>query len=87
MTTRTLPRAGTSAEWAGLGQILRAGFHGAVRLFLDLDAFYRERQRLAELDDRTLRDIGVTRADVEEALSRPEEHFTLARRRGSGRQL
>lgn len=47
-----------------------------------LDALHRERGRLAELDDRILRDIGVTRADVAETLRRPEEHLRLIVRRG-----
>lgn len=38
-----------------------------------LDALERRRQRrqLAGLDDRTLTDIGVSRADVEAELSKP----------------
>jgi uncharacterized protein YjiS (DUF1127 family) len=33
-------------------------------LLATLDASYRARAHLAELDDRMLRDIGITRADV-----------------------
>lgn len=39
------------------------------------DALYRERHRLAELDDHILRDIGLNRGDVASALRRPEEHL------------
>ena len=35
------------------------------------DAAYRNRHRLAELDDRMLRDIGVTRGEVGRELRRP----------------
>ena len=31
----------------------------------------RQRRHLAELDDRLLRDIGISRADVEAEVSRP----------------
>ncbi|MCG8356993.1 MAG: DUF1127 domain-containing protein [Kiloniellales bacterium] len=32
---------------------------------------YQERQRLRQLDDRILRDIGLTRADIEFECSKP----------------
>ena len=47
----------------------------AVRGVLDriaaADARYRDRANLRRLDDRMLRDMGVTRADVETELRRP----------------
>ena len=38
--------------------------HGLLGLLAALDVRYRTRAHLAELDDRMLRDIGVTRADI-----------------------
>jgi uncharacterized protein YjiS (DUF1127 family) len=32
---------------------------------------WRSRQYMAELDDRTLKDIGITRADAEYELNKP----------------
>jgi uncharacterized protein YjiS (DUF1127 family) len=37
-----------------------------------LDAVHRQRHDLAQLDDHLLRDIGVTRAEVERELARPQ---------------
>lgn len=61
------------------GRILR-------RWLLALDALHRERVDLTALDDAALRDIGVTRAEVAGALSRPDEHLRLILLRG-GDQL
>jgi uncharacterized protein YjiS (DUF1127 family) len=44
---------------------------------LATDRLHRERHDLAALDDRALKDIGVTRADVNDALSHPGEHLRL----------
>jgi uncharacterized protein YjiS (DUF1127 family) len=44
---------------------------GALDFLLALDARFRGRAHLAELDDRMLRDIGVTRAEVAAELRRP----------------
>lgn len=44
---------------------------GLVKAAVTLDARYRARVQLAELDDRMLRDMGLTRADVAEELRRP----------------
>ena len=41
----------------------------------------RQRRRLAELDDRLLRDIGLTRADVERELRRSPWELLDERRR------
>ena len=43
----------------------------AVDLLLIWSDRMRQRRHLAELDDRLLRDIGVSRADVEGEISRP----------------
>ena len=41
-----------------------------LRRLLDLQALWRQRRRLAELDDAALRDMGISRADaLHEALS------------------
>ncbi len=37
----------------------------------EADRIHRERRYLAEMDDALLRDIGITRADVEAELRRP----------------
>jgi uncharacterized protein YjiS (DUF1127 family) len=47
-----------------------------------LDTLFRERSQLAEMDERMLRDVGVTRVDVEDALRRPAEHLGLILLRG-----
>jgi uncharacterized protein YjiS (DUF1127 family) len=48
----------------------RLSARGIVRYLLDMDAHYRTRVQLRELDDKMLRDIGLTRADVAEELRR-----------------
>ncbi len=47
----------------------------ALSRLLALDMLFRERRMMASLDPRMLRDIGVTRADVDQALNRPHEHL------------
>ncbi len=42
-----------------------------VSVLLRLDAAHRQRHDLAQLDEHLLRDIGVSRADVERELARP----------------
>jgi uncharacterized protein YjiS (DUF1127 family) len=44
---------------------------GLLAFLAGLDARWRARVRLVELDDRTLRDIGVSRADIAAELRRP----------------
>lgn len=53
-----------------------------LRKALALDLLARERNYLDRLDERTLRDIGLTRADVEGALARPEAHLRSILLRG-----
>lgn len=53
-----------------------------LRKALALDLLARERTYLDRLDERTLRDIGLTRADVEGALARPEQHLRSILLRG-----
>ena len=42
-----------------------------VDLMLTWSDRMRQRRHLAELDDRLLQDIGVSRADIENEISRP----------------
>jgi uncharacterized protein YjiS (DUF1127 family) len=42
-----------------------------VDLMLTWSDRMRQRRQLAELDDRLLQDIGVSRADIENEISRP----------------
>jgi len=44
---------------------------GAIETLLSWRALKRGRRDLAALDDRILRDIGLTRADVEYEYSKP----------------
>ena len=49
-----------------------AGFLARVLAALaEADRIHRERRYLAEMDDALLRDIGITRADVDAELRRP----------------
>ena len=41
----------------------RLAVRGLLACLAELDARYRARVRLAQLDDQMLRDIGITRAD------------------------
>ncbi|MBL9049181.1 MAG: DUF1127 domain-containing protein [Tabrizicola sp.] len=52
--------------------IRRMPFSGALRAFLARSALRRERNRLGRLDDRLLRDIGVTREQALAEASRPD---------------
>jgi len=49
----------------------RLAARGLLSFFAELDRRYRTRVRLNTLDDRMLRDIGITRAAVDEELRRP----------------
>ena len=44
---------------------------GVVTLLLDYLETYRQRRALAALDDHMLKDIGLSRCDVEAEISRP----------------
>ena len=61
---------------------LASALRRLLRKALALDLLARERDYLDRLDERTLRDIGLTRADVEGALSRPETHLRSILLRG-----
>ena len=49
----------------------RPSMRGILDRLVAYDALYRQRRALESLDDRMLRDIGVTRADVEAEAKRP----------------
>jgi len=59
----------TFSGMAALGQFVRA-LAGLVNALKDR----REVRHLAEFDDRMLKDIGLTRGDVQSALSEPLLH-------------
>lgn len=63
-----LPALGDGWVISRLACSLASGL--ADRLLERLET-YRQRRRLAELDDRILKDIGLTRCDVMQETSRP----------------
>jgi uncharacterized protein YjiS (DUF1127 family) len=65
--THSLPRFG----WP------RLTWRKVLDRLVALDALHRERANLRRVDENTLRDIGVTRADLEATLSQPAEHMRL----------
>ena len=59
---------------AGLVHAARLTDRGLVRLFdviFEWRAWSAERDLMRSLDDRMLRDVGLTRVDIERELSRP----------------
>jgi uncharacterized protein YjiS (DUF1127 family) len=48
----------------------RLSLRGLLGFLADADARHRARAQLRQLDDHLLRDIGVTRADRDEAIRR-----------------
>ena len=60
--------AGKSVRTIGWPRLSATGLVNAI---VRLDAAYRERRTLERFDDRMLRDIGVTRAEVEQAIAQP----------------
>ncbi len=69
-----VPGFGTSAPLFNADDLLGGVKFAIVRLFeLLIEWQERERQRhhLRELDDRLLRDMGISRADVEYEASKP----------------
>jgi uncharacterized protein YjiS (DUF1127 family) len=61
---RTAPEARTGG--------VRSSLLAFLRWLAQVDRAYRERSYLAEMDDRILRDIGITRAEADaEARRRP----------------
>ena len=60
----------------------RLSLRRAVSRLVALNTLWRERVDMSALDDRMLRDIGVTRAEVDAALRRSTEHLRLILLRG-----
>ena len=63
-SARTFPRSSRPARAAGL-------ISGAIETVLLWHTRARERRHLAGLDDRMVRDIGVTQADIEREYRKP----------------
>lgn len=68
MLTTAVPQAGFGRRWrAQLAQIAVAAFE----MLLGWQARAAERTRLASMDDRMLRDIGLSRADIARESAKP----------------
>ena len=65
MTTRSTESRSAPIAWP------RPSVRGILNRLIASDAAYRQRLSLTAMDDRTLRDIGVTRADIAVELRRP----------------
>lgn len=55
----------------GLWRRLRRGVSGAASVVLRWQELARDRRRLQEMDERMLKDIGISRADALHEASRP----------------
>lgn len=55
----------------------RLTWRGLLARLVAFDTLYRERAAMADLDAQNLRDIGVTRGDIDGALRRPDAHLRL----------
>ena len=67
--THGCPRADARRSTWLRGLLVRLG-HGAARAWLSLER-RRQRKAMLHLDDRLLRDIGLTRADVRLECAKP----------------
>lgn len=65
MFARSFDQSAARSTWP------RLSVRGILDHLIALDALYRQRRTLESLDDRMLRDIGVTRADVDAEVKRP----------------
>jgi uncharacterized protein YjiS (DUF1127 family) len=66
------PIAGQSPYRGRLATLLRPGLFGRMlSSLLDWQSRAGERHRLATLDDHMLKDLGLTRADVEHEVRKP----------------
>lgn len=54
----------------------------ALSRLMALNLLARERTYMERLDDHLLRDMGLSRADIDAALSRPEDHLRSILLRG-----
>ncbi|MFQ5545373.1 MAG: DUF1127 domain-containing protein [Acidiferrobacterales bacterium] len=72
-TTTCKPNEVASAEIAltGLGGVARTWIQNGVAIALGWWDRTRQRQHLLQLDDRLLKDVGLTRADVERETAKP----------------
>lgn len=61
------PCATSATSRYSLGRLLRAAWRQLGRWH----ALYRQRQQLASLSDEMLKDIGLSRADIETETTRP----------------
>lgn len=84
MTSNTVATTRVDVPRVALPRGLRGVPARLLRMILALDARAHERAHLAGLDDRTLRDVGLTRADIHETLARPDHHLELIARRRDG---
>ncbi len=55
--------------FAALGAALRASVHA----LMDMQARAQERSRLREMTPEMLKDVGLTRGDIERTLQRPDD--------------
>ena len=69
--TAESPVARLALVLLSIGQLVVAlTWHGAVRVLIWQERA-RERRRLASLDERMLRDIGLSRADIHPEIRKP----------------
>ncbi len=68
-----------------LGRPVRDGLSSLVGRLWRAAALHRQRSRLAHLDDRMLRDIGITRAQAAAEAARPTWDVPPGWRSGGGR--
>lgn len=65
----------SSGSGSSLARSITAAFGALPRVvmlkYLNAMDVYRQRRALETLDDRLLKDIGLTRCDVEQEISRP----------------
>lgn len=65
--------ANSDCSWAGATPVRRrrSGWHLAIAMLREWRRRSRSRAALAALDDRMLRDIGVTRCDARREIDKP----------------
>jgi uncharacterized protein YjiS (DUF1127 family) len=86
MEARMIPQTPVRRAWdalPGFAPLFGGRLRSLLRWLLERDTLYRERMALEELDDRTLRDIGVSREELAATLAAPDTHLALIRRRNA----